>query len=138
MDLHITETIENDYMKNEGLNCAETILRVSNQDLGLGLGKKALLLASGFGGGMGVGSVCGALTGSIMVLGRLYVNDRAKESGRIKELETKLIGAFEGEFGTLLCTPIKERYFHSERKCKAVVLKTSEMLEDLLKSNPPA
>jgi C_GCAxxG_C_C family probable redox protein len=138
MDLHITETIENDYMKNEGLNCAETILRVSNRDLGLGLDKEALLLASGFGGGMGVGSVCGALTGSIMVLGRLYVKERAKESGRIKELETKLIEAFEKEFGTLLCASIKNRYFHPEHKCKAVVVKTSALLEDLLKSSPPA
>jgi hypothetical protein len=73
-----------------------------------------------------------------MMMDRLYVKERAKESGRIKELETKLIGAFEEEFGTLLCTPIRERYFHPERKCKAVVLKTSEMLEDLLKRNPPA
>jgi hypothetical protein len=32
--------------------------------------------------------------------------------------------------------PVKERYFHPERKCKAVVLKTPEILEDLLKSNP--
>jgi C_GCAxxG_C_C family probable redox protein len=137
MDAHITETIENDYMNKEDLNCAETILRVSNEDLGLGLDKKALLLASGFGGGMGVGSVCGALTGSIMVLGCLYVKERAKESGRIKELETKLIGAFEKEFGTLMCTPIKDKYFHPERKCKTVVLKASEFLEDLLKTSPP-
>jgi C_GCAxxG_C_C family probable redox protein len=137
MNLHIAEIIENDYMKKEGLNCAETILRVVNSDLGLGLDKNALLLAAGFGGGMGVGNVCGALTGGIMALGRLYVKDRAHESARIKDVEKKFIGAFEEEFGTLLCTPIKEKHFHPDHKCKAVVLKTAEILENILKSESP-
>ena len=129
--------IKNDYMKKEGLNCAETILRTTNTDMGLGLDKNALRLAAGFGGGMGVGNVCGALTGCIMVLGRLYVKERAHESTRIKDVEQKLIASFEKEFGTLLCTPIKDKYFHPEDKCKAVVLKTAELLEKLLASDPP-
>jgi len=136
--MSITESINNDYMKKNGFNCAETILRVANDELKLGLDKNAFLLAAGFGGGMGVGNVCGALTGSIMVLGRLYVKDRAHESTRIKDVEKKLIDAFEKEFGTLLCTPIKDKHFHPEHKCKAVVLKTAELLEELLASDPPA
>ncbi|MDR3200159.1 MAG: C-GCAxxG-C-C family protein [Spirochaetales bacterium] len=136
MDLHIAEIIKNDYMKKEGLNCAETILRVANSDLGLGLDKNALLLAAGFGGGMGVGNVCGALTGAIMVLSRLCVKDRAHESTRIKDVEKKFIGAFEKEFGTLLCAPIKSQHFHPDHKCRAVVLKAAEILEDILRSDP--
>ncbi|MDR1932480.1 MAG: C-GCAxxG-C-C family protein [Spirochaetales bacterium] len=137
MDLHIAQIVENDYMKKNGLNCAETILRVANEDLNLGLDKNALLLAAGFGGGMGVGSVCGALSGGIMVLGRLYVKERAHESTRIKDIEKKFIDAFEKEFATLLCTPIKDRHFHPEHKCRAVVLKAAEILEDILKNDPP-
>jgi C_GCAxxG_C_C family probable redox protein len=135
--MNIARAIENDYMKKEGFNCAETILRVANNDLGLGLDKNALLLAAGFGGGMGVGNVCGALTGAIMVLGRLYVRQRAHESTRIKDVEKKLIAAFEKEFGTLLCAPIKSKYFHPELHCKSVVLAAARLLEDLLKSDPP-
>jgi C_GCAxxG_C_C family probable redox protein len=137
MKLHITEKIENDYMKEHGLNCAETILRVANEELGLGLDRNALLLAAGFGGGMAVGNVCGALTGAIMVLGRLYVKERAHESARIKDVEKKLIAAFEKEFGTLLCVPIKGKYFHPEFHCKGVVLAAARLLENLLESDPP-
>jgi C_GCAxxG_C_C family probable redox protein len=138
MDLHITEKIENDYMKKHGLNFAETILRAANEDLGLGLDKNALLLAAGFGGGMAVGSVCGALTGAVMVLSRLYVKDRAHESTRIKEIEKKFIESFEKKFGTLLCGPIKDKYFKPDVHCKSVVLAAAGILEDLLKSDPPA
>ena len=135
--MKITEMIKDDYMKKEGLNCAETILRTANKDLGLGLDKNALLLAAGFGGGMGVGNVCGALTGCIMVLGRLYVKERAHESTRVKDVEQKLIAAFEKEFGTLLCTPIKDKYADPEYRCKSVVLKAAELLEELLANDPP-
>jgi C_GCAxxG_C_C family probable redox protein len=124
-------------MKTNGLNCAEAILRTANEDLGLGLDKNALLLAAGFGGGMGVGNVCGALTGAIMVLSRLYVKERAHESTRIKEIEKKFIEAFEKEFGTLLCTPIKGKHFKPDVHCKSVVLAAAEILENLLKSEPP-
>jgi C_GCAxxG_C_C family probable redox protein len=137
MESNMTEKIENDYMKNHGLNCTETILRVANEGLGLGLDKNALLLAAGFGGGMAVGNVCGALSGAIMVLSRLYVKERAHEGTRIKEIEKKFIGVFEKEFGTLLCTPIKGKYFKPDVHCKSVVLMASKMLEDLLKNDPP-
>ena len=135
--MSITEPVRNDYMKKNSLNCAETILRVANNELKLGLDKNALLLAAGFGGGLGVGNVCGALTGSIMVLSRLYVKSHAHEGTRIKDVEKKLIEAFEKEFGTLLCTPIKDKHFHPEDKCKAVVLKAAELLDSLLANDPP-
>jgi C_GCAxxG_C_C family probable redox protein len=135
--MNITELIKNDYMKKRGLNCAETMLSVANEELKLGLDKNAILLAAGFGGGMGVGNVCGALTGSIMALGKLYVKERAHESTRIRDVEAKLIGAFEKEFGTLLCTPIKDKYFHPEDRCKAVVVKAAQLFEELLASDPP-
>jgi len=134
--MSITEPIKNGYIEKNNTNCAETILRVANDEMKLALDKNALLLAAGFGGGLGVGNVCGALAGSIMVLGRLYVKDYAHESTRIKDVEKKLVDAFEKEFGTLLCTPIKDKYFHPEHRCRAVVLKAAELLEELLASDP--
>jgi C_GCAxxG_C_C family probable redox protein len=137
MNMHIVEEIENDYMVKHGLNCAETILSVANEDLGLGLDKNALLLAAGFGGGMAVGSVCGALTGAVMVLGRIYVKDRANENTPIKEIIKKFIESFEKKFGTLLCGPIRDKYFKPDVYCKSVVLAAAGILEELLKSDPP-
>jgi hypothetical protein len=39
---------------------------------------------------MGIEDKCGALTASIMVLGRLFVKERAHESTKIKELTKEL------------------------------------------------
>ena len=64
----LIKKIEEYYSKERDLNCAETILYAANDAYRLGLDKNALKMAAGFGGGMGIDSVCGALTGGIMVL----------------------------------------------------------------------
>ena len=52
---------------------------VQNVAYKLGLDKEALKLASAFGGGMGIEDKCGALTGALMVLGKLFVKEKAHE-----------------------------------------------------------
>src|SRR5665647_1462580 len=74
------------YGEKEDLNCAEKILYGANQVYHLGLDQQALKMVAGFGGGMAIESVCGALTASIMVLGYLFIKKNAHESSRIKDL----------------------------------------------------
>jgi hypothetical protein len=64
------------YLKND-LNCAEAILYGANQVYGLGLSSDCLRLSAAFGGGMGVESVCGVVTASLMVLGYMFVEHHA-------------------------------------------------------------
>ena len=56
------------------LNCAEKILYGANWAYNMKLPAEALKLAAGFGGGMGIESSCGVITGGVMVLSSLYVN----------------------------------------------------------------
>ena len=49
------------------LNCAEKILYGANWAYNMKLPGEALKLAAGFGGGMGVESSCGVITGGVMV-----------------------------------------------------------------------
>lgn len=56
------------------LNCAEKILYGANWAYNMKLPGEALKLAAGFGGGMGVESSCGVITGGVMVLSSLYVS----------------------------------------------------------------
>lgn len=51
-----------------GYNCSQAILAAFSDELDL-TEDEALRIASGFGGGMGSGETCGAVTGAIMVLG---------------------------------------------------------------------
>ena len=79
------------------LNCAEKILYGANWAYNMKLPGEALKLAAGFGGGMGVESSCGVITGGVMVLSSLYVSRNGHESGRIKALEKEFIETFTKE-----------------------------------------
>ena len=126
------ELLESGDGKDEDLNCAEKILYGANEIYDLGLDKNALRLASGFGGGMGIESVCGALTGSIMVLGRLFVEEKAHESTRIKEISSQMLVRYEREMGYIDCAPLKKGYRTEQKKCDSVILKAAEILDDII------
>ena len=55
-------------------NCAQSVLLPFAEDLGLSE-EKAFQIASHFGGGMKMGSVCGAVTGALMALGLAGIGD---------------------------------------------------------------
>lgn len=117
----------------EDLNCAEKILYGANIAYNLDLNKDALKLAAGFGGGMAIEDKCGALTASIMVLGRLFVNDSAHESSRIKDLTKELFEDYKKEMGTIDCAPLKDKYRTEEFKCRNIIIKAAEVLDRIVK-----
>jgi C_GCAxxG_C_C family probable redox protein len=128
----LAELIKNDFGVKEDLNCAERILHGANKAYDLGLDREALKLAAGFGGGMAIGNKCGALTASIMVLGKLFVKERAHESTLIKELSKELFEEYEKEMGSIDCTPLKDKYATEELKCKNIILKAAEILDRIV------
>jgi len=128
----LVELISKGYGNDEDLNCAEKILRGANQSYNLGLDLKAFKLAAGFGGGMGIGSVCGAVTASIMVLGELFVKEKAHEGTKIKELTQEFIGRYQTEMGDYLCDPLKAKYRTEELKCHVILLKAAEILDEIV------
>jgi C_GCAxxG_C_C family probable redox protein len=129
----LTDLIKQGFGEKEGLNCAEKVLQGANIAYNLGLDKEALKLASGFGAGMAIEDKCGALTASIMVLGKLFVKDRAHESTRIKELTRELFGEYMKEMGSIDCAPLKEKYRTEDLKCRNVIIKAAEVLDRIVK-----
>ena len=81
---------------------------------------------------MGVESVCGALTGAIMVLSHLYVKQNSHESTRIKELESEFINAFQKELGFSDCKNLKATYRNDEVKCNPIIFKAAEILDTIV------
>ncbi len=128
----LSELVERGYGEEHDLNCAETMLWGANAVYGLGLDRKALRLAAGFGGGMGVESTCGALTGAVLVLGRMFTRERGHESPRVKELCVRLLTTYRERMGSIDCAPLKARYRSEERKCREVVLQAARLLEELI------
>jgi len=128
----LANLIKQGFGEKDDLNCSEKILQAANLAYGLSLDRESLKLAAGFGGGMAIEDKCGALTASIMVLGKLFVRDRAHESTRIKELTRELFQKYSEEMGSIDCAPLKEKHRTEELKCRNVILKAAEILDRIV------
>lgn len=126
------ELLKSGYGQDQDFNCAEKILYGANEIYQLCLDKEALKMAAGFGGGMAIEDVCGALTAAIMVLGRLFVSNNAHESTRIKDLTKELLESYRTEMGEIDCAPLKTRYRTEAIKCREVILKAAEILDKIV------
>jgi len=90
-----------------GYNCAQSVFSVFAPDFGLAK-EKSLMIASCFGGGMRMGSVCGALTGALMVLGlakgfSVYSPEIKADS---ETHATQFIGIWKEQVGEINCRDI--------------------------------
>lgn len=128
----LKELINDGFGEEQDLNCAEKILYGANQVYCLGLSPDSLKIAAGFGGGMGIESVCGALTASIMVLSKLAVVSHAHESSRIKQLAQDFFASYQNEMKSIDCTTLKKNYRNDEIKCKYVIMKAAEILDKMV------
>ena len=121
--------------KTYDLNCAETMLYAVNEEYNLNLSVDTYKSVAAFGGGMGIEGVCGALTGALAALGILYTDEKAHQSPLVKELTIEFINKFEQELNSSNCRELKKNYRNDEIRCKVIVEKTAEILEDIIKKN---
>ena len=120
--------------KRQDLNCAETILYAANEKYGWNLSHDALLFSAGFGGGVGGQELlCGALTGGVMALGRLFVRARGHESDLNQRIIKEYFALFEKEMGSIDCAPLKETYRKEETGCQEVILASARALDQIIK-----
>lgn len=115
------------------MNCAEKVLNAANVAYDLGLSPESLKLAAGFGGGMGVKTVCGAASAGCMVLSDLFVDQYAHENNkRINQLTAKLIGSMQRELGCFLCRDLQARYRTPERGCQDLIEEVAKLLDNII------
>ncbi len=130
--MQLSELINDCYKEKKDFNCAGAILFGANEVYRLDMDARALKLAAGFGGGMGIEATCGALTGAVMVLGRIFAKDKGHDTPRLEELCAEFLEEYRSQMGDIDCTPLKERYRSEELKCRRVVLKSAEILESMI------
>ncbi|HHT90943.1 MAG: C-GCAxxG-C-C family protein [Bacillota bacterium] len=91
----------------EGFNCAQAVVGAfyppEKRE-----GQLALKLASGFGGGMRRGEVCGAVSGAVMVLGMREGYLAGDQAAKLKssELTSAFMEGYAQRQGTLYCREI--------------------------------
>lgn len=132
----------------EGFSCSQSVLTTWSGEFGLER-ETALRAASAFGGGMaGLGEVCGAVTGALIVIGLKHGQTEAKDKeakdrnyARVQELMAR----FRSRNGALLCRELlgcdlttpegreaaKQKGLFTER-CPRFVRDAAELLEEIL------
>lgn len=132
----LVETMKKYYDKKYDLNCAECILTATNEEYDLDVPKKAIKSMAAFGGGMGIGSVCGAITGSIAALGIMFAEDRGHASPQVKEMTVELISNFNEKLGSMDCIQLKEMYYENqEYRCIKMMEIAAISLEEIINKN---
>ncbi|WP_346897740.1 C-GCAxxG-C-C family (seleno)protein [Clostridium sp. UBA7503] len=128
----LLDVVKKYYGEEYDLNCAETMLYAANEEYGLNLSKETFKTMAAFGGGMGVESTCGVITGAISVLGILFTKERAHESDYVKNLTQEFIKTFNKECNSLNCDKLKELYRNDEIKCLNIVEKGAVILDNIV------
>ncbi|WP_238858512.1 C-GCAxxG-C-C family protein [Clostridium sp. YIM B02569] len=90
----------------EGYNCAESILKAFNEDTGSEI---PIAIASPFGGGMTIGSTCGAITGTLMAIGALKGRNSSEEKNNSRVVTREIINKVKEKYGTLECIELKKK-----------------------------
>ena len=131
----LKEYIDQGFGIREDLNCAEQILHGANDVYQLGLDKKCLQLAGGFGGGMAVEDACGVVTGACMVFSAVYIEERARVTPELKPVISEYIRRFEQELGTINCARLKDRHCREPEFCRPIISKGAEILDQVLQEH---
>lgn len=132
----------------QGYNCAQAVFSHAAEDLGLDE-EEALKIASGFGGGMMLGEVCGCVTGALMALGLKYGFSEPNDSvgkGIATEKTMEFLRKFKEKNGAHRCKellgldiskPEEKAKIVEEgiiaQKCPGFVCSACEILDELLK-----
>lgn len=135
--LMLAKLIETGFGQKEDFNCAEKILYGANQVYQLGLTKESLKLSAGFGGGMGIGDTCGALTAGVMVLSHLFVKERGHESKKIKALTQEFYASYRREMQEIHCAQLKATYFTPDKKCADIIQIAAKILDKIILKHLP-
>lgn len=125
------EKIAKKYYHDKGYNCAESILLATNEYYHLNLNDNDFQLVTAFGGGLGCGRICGALTGGLAALGRIFIVD--KET--MHNLSTEFIADFENKLETSICIDLKEKYKTEDFHCLKTVELAAIILENFISKN---
>ena len=92
----------------QGINCSMFAFSALADEIGISEAE-ARKIAAGFGGGMGLGSTCGAVTGALMALGYKYGNSGPGQADQMNVFNAKkkaFLDAFTERFGDTNCVAL--------------------------------
>ena len=138
----------------QGANCAQAVFAAFADECGVSE-KQALVLSSGFGGGMGrMREVCGAVSGMVLVLNMIYGSDNLSDKNAKDALYAKIqsaAGEFKSQCGSIICRELlalggsgpsapqseaRTPEYYKKRPCADMVALAADITEKFLAANP--
>jgi len=128
----LMDKINKYYTKEYDLSCSEVMIYAASDEYNMNLKSETFKTMSSFGGGMGIESVCGAITGSLAVIGILFTKERAHEGDRVKKLCQEFFQKFEARLGTDNCAVLKAKYRKQDIGCRVMIETAAEILDEIV------
>lgn len=124
MNKHIEKAM--DFRLQTADNCAQAILKTYADEIGI-TEDVASCISCNFGGGMKSGSICGAVTSALMVLGAKGIEDPAK----IREFKKRIMDNHEG---TIICSELLksnvEKGGKKKEHCDGMIREAIELIDE--------
>lgn len=123
---------------SEGYSCSESVVQAA---IDKGYAPKELLsAATPFSGGMGIRCLCGAVAGSMLVIGSIFGKNDSQDGKKARLLAKKFNEHFSQKYKVNCCKVLSAGFddFHSKERrnhCCSMVSDSSEILENLIKEN---
>lgn len=94
-----------DYYKN-GYNCCEAVIMAADKKYKLGVSKDVLYSANLINNGMGVGSLCSAIIGGVMVIGLVFGRQNTIQDSQLGQLRMQFLDCVNCELKSINCSQI--------------------------------
>jgi C_GCAxxG_C_C family probable redox protein len=117
------------YYLEKGMNCAETILALANDEFNLKLEEKNIRIMAGFGGGMYEEETCGVVTGGIAALSMIF------DKEQLKQIVLDFKKQIKNVFSSNLCSSIKPIHRSEIEGCFMVIHNSYEILRKIILKN---
>ena len=121
-----------------GNNCVESVVKACNESMDLQIPEVAIRMASGLGGGIGrSGCVCGALTGSCLIIGALAgrADPSEKHQTEVYKYTHEFHERFKEHFGTTCCRALNKLSFGTpeyRKQCIHITATAADMVSDFI------
>ena len=113
---------------SQGYTCAEAIIKSYNEDNDT---NKPVSLGSGMGTGITVGSLCGAVNASVLIIGYIKGRDNKLEENEARKYSKELMTRVREKYNSEICLDLKR----SRVGCDEIINFSYDALTELLNSD---
>ena len=120
---------------DKGFNCAQSVFAALGDYTHMDE-KQALAVATGFGGGVKCGEICGAISGAVMALGAVFPHLNENDPGgkeRTGKLAAGCVGECRKRLGALTCRELIAR--EGRKSCERWIRECVEVAESIILEN---